>query len=787
MKRPFLAPVGWCAGGILCGWYLQVPLSLLWVTAVILLITASRCLDRRWWIPTLCILFGWINTTARTQVISPSDLRLRVGNSPMLGRIHGEIKQRPVVSRPTKNNSNPARWRTIIAVNSIETDGNIWPAFGDLIVFSEGTWHERLSSGMQASVFGVIERPPPAKAPDIFDYREKLRREGIHHQLVTARESDWNLVGGPGSFSWPDRFQDWARERSASGLDGEDTSLQLLWAMVLGWRTALTDEVAEPFMQSGTMHVFAISGLHIAMIAGVLVMLFRLLQLPRHICGLLTIPLLWFYCEATGMQASATRATVMMTIIVIGWTLKRPIDLLNSVCAAAFIILAWEPRQLLQASFQLSFSVVTTIALVLPRFDALKERLFLGDPLLPDELTPWWRKKLINAGRWCYTALALSLAAWLGSAPLIAYYFNLFTPGCLIANPFVVTCAMLGICSAVGGILTSWCPLLPELFNHSAWWWITCQTTISQWVADMPGSWWQIPTPKFAELLVYYLILIGAALRWFRRRWFVATTIVLIIAISGLRIRDSGCIEITVFGHNANSVLIDMPGSQHDLLLDCGRNEGFRSVIQPYLDRAGIDKIPSFVLSHGDINHIEAFPEAISRFKPSRIYASPVRQRSPTYRSAMQTIEPARMHKIEAGDQIGDWKVLFPPSGRLSATADNAALVFHADLRGTKILLLSDLGEIGQRELLKAGFKLDSNILIAGAPNGILLPELLAEITPELVILQDNRQPVSEHISRQNVRWIQQHTKRIIRTSNNGSVRLRLLRLGADRQVVLQE
>src|SRR5260221_6202756 len=139
--------------------------------------------------------------------------------------------------------------------------------------------------------------------------------------------------------------------------------------MTLGWKTALNNEVADPFMRSGTMHIFAISGLHIALIAGILVSLLRVLKVPRAACGLIVIPLIWAYTGVTGWQASAIRSTVMMTIIIAGWSLKRPSDLLNSLAAAAFIILLWEPQQLFQASFQLSFSVVLSLALFGRHFD----------------------------------------------------------------------------------------------------------------------------------------------------------------------------------------------------------------------------------------------------------------------------------------------------------------------------------------------------------------------------------------------------------------------------------
>src|SRR5207249_11254791 len=154
----------------------------------------------------------------------------------------------------------------------------------------------------------------------------------------------------------------WPQNPVQRGVPEQDDALLLAWAMALGWTTALTGDVSQPFMRTGTMHIFAISGLHIALIAGILVALLRLLQVPRGACGWLVIPLIWFYTAATGWQPSAIRSTIMMTVIIVGWALKRPSDLLNSLAAAGFIILLWDPQQLFQASFQLSFFVLLSIA-----------------------------------------------------------------------------------------------------------------------------------------------------------------------------------------------------------------------------------------------------------------------------------------------------------------------------------------------------------------------------------------------------------------------------------------
>ena len=211
---------------------------------------------------------------------------------------------------------------------------------------------------------GNFRRHRPAAAAagrGLFDYRDYLQTRGIYYQLKTESTNDWQLRE-PVLTTTPltDRFLNWSKRTLALGLPVEDEPLRLLWAMTLGWRTAFTGDISEPFLRAGTMHMFAIDGLRIALLAGMIVTLLRVLRLSRAWCGMIAIPTIWFYTAATGWEPSAIRASVMMTIVLGGWALKRPGDLFNSLAAAAFIILLAEPRQLFEASFQLSFFVMLT-------------------------------------------------------------------------------------------------------------------------------------------------------------------------------------------------------------------------------------------------------------------------------------------------------------------------------------------------------------------------------------------------------------------------------------------
>src|SRR5204863_1773837 len=142
-------------------------------------------------------------------------------------------------------------------------------------------------------------------------------------QLQAASDKDWRILSSPPRPPLSDRFRVWARRALARGLPAEDECLRLEWALTLGWKTALTEEVSEPFVRAATYHIFAVDGLRMAILFGIFFGLCRAVGLPRWVCGLALLPVIWFYTALTGWPASAIRASVMLTVIIIGWALKR--------------------------------------------------------------------------------------------------------------------------------------------------------------------------------------------------------------------------------------------------------------------------------------------------------------------------------------------------------------------------------------------------------------------------------------------------------------------------------
>ncbi|PYM15292.1 MAG: hypothetical protein DME18_04700 [Verrucomicrobia bacterium] len=554
--------------------------------------------------------------------------------------------------------------------------------------------------------------------------------------------------------------------------------------MALGWTTALTGEVSEPFMRTGTMHIFAISGLHIALIAGILVALLRVVQIPRGVCGWLVIPLIWFYTAATGWQPSAIRSTLMMSVIIVGWALKRPSDLLNSLAAAGFIILLWDPQQLFQAGFQLSFFVVLSIALLLPPIEKILKHLFQTDPLLPPELRPRWRRWLDGPIHVVTASFATSLAACLGSLPLIAYYFHLITPVSLFANLVIVPLSSLALMSNLGSLLCGgWWPGLGELFNHSGWFWMEAMIRLSEWFAALPGAYFYVKAPAWPGFVLYYTLLFGMLTGWLfaPRRRILSAVALSLLGAAGLLLwnhhRNDTRITVLALG-GGDSIYADAPGRGNDLLIDCGNESAAQFVVKPFLRGQGVNRLPQLSLTHGDLRHVGGATNIVDTFAVSNVLISSVRFRSSAYGRTTETLgsSPRGLRQVNRGDPFGNWTVLHPEAQDRFPEADDNAIVLRAKFHGIRVLLCSDLGRPGQRALLERESDLRAEVVVCGVPaRGEPLGDaLLDAVQPQVIIVSASEVPAQERASKELRERLERRGIPVFYTSDDGAVTITL-------------
>ena len=305
MKRPLLLVALLYVGGILLAGLIPLsPLLLLpgSLGLAVLALTWSRV--RLGLLYALPVLAGWTNCTLQTAIISPHDLRRILGEQPDIVTIRGTLRE-PPVQRVFEHNEEES-WRTLarIDVTALRPNRKAWqPAAGRLAVTTRGTLSTNIFAGQTVEITGVIGPPKIAAAEGTFDYRAYLKEQGIYYHLQAASESDWQVITSPSAPPLADRFRAWARQALALGLPVEDESLRLEWALALGWKTALTEAVSEPFVQAATYHIFAVDGLRMAIIFGIFFGLLRVFGLPRPVCGLILLPVIWFYTALTGWPA----------------------------------------------------------------------------------------------------------------------------------------------------------------------------------------------------------------------------------------------------------------------------------------------------------------------------------------------------------------------------------------------------------------------------------------------------------------------------------------------------
>lgn len=667
---------------------------------------------------------------ARFAPLSETDLRVLLGDEARIVHVRGELLETPQTRDFSGRESSTAR----IEVNAIQLDGAWQEAHGVVMTRTRGVLKEDdYFQSRRVEVHGVIQRPPAARAEGLFDYRDYLFNARIFYQLHAEAPTDWRTLQ-PQSMPVIERLRRWAKTQLSRGIP-EDEQVRTLWAMTLGWRTAMSGEMAEPFMRTGTMHIIAISGLHVACIAGILVIAMQMTGLARHRCSAVVIPLVWLYTVATGWQSSGVRAALMSTAVIAGWSLKRPAALVNSLAGSSLLILLFQPEQLFQAGFQLSFAVVLSIGLLVPSLEKKVATELPRDPFLPRDLQRPWKKLVERIYFYLRPSLIVSLACFIGSTPLVAYYFNLFTPISLLANLIAVPISSLAL---LFSMLSLAVPPLGELFNFFSWAFMW-ETILVVRIFDRLGGYFYVPKPNlwFALLYILFFVALFRGWLWQKRLWPWATAGLVLLA-GAFFVSTRPVPKLHVLPGDGAPVWVNFPGRSEDLLLDCSNGSNFEFGVQRILRSRGVASVPALVLSHGDVDHVGGFMKALRALSPTEIFIGPHSSRSRYYRAALKLLEeqPHLRRLVRGGDLVRGWRVLHPTDQARFPRADDNAIVLQKEISGWRVLHLGDLGVEGQRSLLASGHSIAADILIVGSPStGEPLRETLRDrISPAVII-----------------------------------------------------
>jgi ComEC/Rec2-related protein len=575
---------------------------------------------------------------------------------------------------------------------------------------------------------GILSLPRPPSGPGQLDAAGYNLRMGYCATFSASRIrllredrfSAWFELG-----RWASKGRQWLSSALSDGIETDGSGRGVILGMAMGASDAAGDEVEDAFRNSGTLHIFAVSGLHVVVVAGLAAIMLRLLGLNALRGSWLLVIVVFVYAFLTGWRPSAARAAFMVAIMLAGPILNRQSSLQNSLGAAALALLAFDSHQFFAPGFQLSFGVLWAIALFASRLMNRARPWTELDSFLPPVLAGRRDRAAVWAKRKVASLLAVSLAAWAGSFPLLMGHFRTVTPVALVANCILVPMSSMSIGLSCASLACAAVHLhsLQQLLNRTNCSFAHGMIASASWFANLPMANFHVKLDARrgeAEMRVFQLQGGGAA---------------------------------NMVRHRSST-----------WLLDCGGRRGWRQAVWPCLKFEGIDRLDGLILSHGDADHAGAAPTAWEVMHVKELHTSllePWRYDPPssTMRQLSRLSPPDgpqwRRHgafdKIALGDDGAfsvTAQVLYPRSTDIREKADDRAMVLMIECGGLKILWLGDAGFATEKALLERKIPLRCDILIRNQHATDLsgLAELFVEAQPQALISSNDPRTVEERM-----------------------------------------
>ena len=643
-------------------------------------------------------------------------------------------------------------------------------------------------------------RVAPLRGPNLpggFDARTYFYTEGVVGRAFGVADSEEILrndaMRDPGVLtSW----WSWWRRRSASAvalfadrLPAEEADL--VSALIVGRRGLLSGEQRQVFVDSGLVHVTAISGLHTTLWLLSVHWLLRKTGVRRRPMAWLTPVLLMAFVGLVGARVPTVRAVLMAGVLAGGLLLSRPVDHLTSLATALLLVLVFQPAQAWGVSLQLSFAAIAALMLLAPNVT--------GVPV--GACTGRLHRLARRLARFVKLSLIASCVVTFALAPLLLYHFGQFAPVAVIANLLAIPILWVLLLSAylwlaVAGIGLDWlADPLGWLTGQFASWLIA----VASWAASIPGGHVAVhgmAPPLLLAVLALFAIL--AVRGWRVRENSPCRYPRLVVVLGALAV---GVVVANLWDHLAPARIDFLSLGQGDatllrsrqgavVLVDggpaplSGSDPAPQPALMRYLEDQGISRIDLMVLTHPEDDHIGALTEVVEAIPIKLLVTSGFLKETRAHARFRETVQrlgiPTRT--VQMGDRIAgipgiSLRVLHPQPGVAAVEAagnvNENSVVLLASMEGTDILLTGDIGHPTERRLAAHGLVPDVVALKVphhGSRHSSSW-ELLNAARPEVAVIEVGRNshghPTPETLKRLYGSGVQ-----VLRTDRDGSVRL---------------
>ncbi len=702
----------------------------------------------------------------------------------------------------------PDRSILILKTEKIETGHQEFSASGKIKLSINRPVETALSYGNQIKVPLILRKPHGFKNIGAFDYGEYLARHRFRATASLTHPENLLVTGKAGGLPVLRTIYPWReeiREKAVRTLKGD--GLAVFLAMVIGESGYLTNDLRDVFMASGTTHILSISGSHLALVAllvfsAVRFFLLRLPEpallrlgktiLPSRLALWLSIPPVLLYGLLAGNQVATNRSMIMIVTFLIGNILNREQNLLNPLGLSALAILLFDPLQVFDLSFQLSFGSVLSIALVLERIDrklrtSPEERPFLNIRFLNHPRILKWSGDFKNY-------LWISLGTTLGTAPLVAYHFNQFNWVGVIANGIIIP--VTGLVIVPLALFSSFLSLLtgsPFLYfgslNQALF---DLFIKIERLFASLPFAELHLASPSpFYLVLFYSLILIllyfriNAKIRAFAfillfflpLLWYFGPKMPLHSKELRITILDVGQGDASFIEFpDGKNMLIDGGGLYHEF--DAGR-----LAVAPFLWNRGVSHIDYLVATHPQADHIGGLIYILKKFSIGEVWTNGTVKETRISTDFENMIKKNGFIEkiVQEGDRFkegeSDLSVLNPHfknrGGSSSNTQENNdGIVLKIDYGRRSALFAADIEKAAEEAVLgeHPGMKVTLIKVPHHGGKGSALPAFVQTLSPEVSVISVGAHNPYHHPHPDTLLLYQSLNTRIYRTDQDGGV-----------------
>ena len=634
---------------------------------------------------------------------------------------------------------------------------------------------------------GILDQLAGPRNPGQFDYKSYLKSKGVLGQISILPESRIEIIKSTNNWNFRSHFyrlRNYLEQQLKDSMDREGAAF--ITAILLGKKEEISESVREDFQNSGVAHVLAISGLHVGFIVYFLYLLLSFLPISYRSQNLLLMLLLLFYMVLSGLNPPVVRATIMVCVYLVGMNLERRPNVYNSLFAAVFLILWFEPQQLLWISFQFSISAVLSILIFYQFFKPLEIHL---TEKLPE--IGFVRK----VGVKILQLFFVSLAAQIGTLPLMALYFKQIPIISLALNLVVIP--MVGLILPIGFMVlgTSFtsenlAAILGGLLSHL----VEFLFDIVHLAASLPFSYLKISQVRFPDIFIYLILFILAysfrysVLKNFR----IPVLIGLILMVIWKTMPVRGDLQLLMLDVGQGSSSLVITPERKFVLYDLGpadqRYDSGVDVILPVLQSMGKLRVEKLIIGHPHADHMDGLFSLTPEIEVDSVYLPDLRI---PYHRQERAIEFLRNEGIpyrflSRGDILNVDNstriyVLAPfiknmyPTNFSGESINNLSLVCLLKSDSSTILFTGDTERDNEKQLLAWEGVLRSQILMIGHHGSQTSSsfEFLQEVSPQYGLISAGKNNRFDHPSP----LILQRLKRLeiqnIRTDLRGAVWMR--------------